>query len=67
MRELRKIDPHLKGLVATGYALEEDLQELVEEGIVDIVHKPFDVDTLEEIVRRVLGEGTFAPSGASNG
>ena len=56
MRKLRILDPSLKGLVMTGYALEEDLQELREEGILDVVHKPFTVDSLGEAVRRALDE-----------
>ena len=51
MRELRKIGPHLKGLVVTGYAVKEDLRE---EGIVDVLRKPFDVGALAEVVRHAL-------------
>ncbi|MEE9617186.1 MAG: PAS domain S-box protein, partial [Anaerolineae bacterium] len=51
MRELRKIDPHLKGLGVTGYAVKEDLRE---EGIVDVLRKPFDVGALAEVVRHAL-------------
>jgi two-component system cell cycle sensor histidine kinase/response regulator CckA len=54
MRELRKANPHLKAVVITGYTLEEDLRELREEGIVDVIHKPFDLGTVEEVVRRTL-------------
>ncbi len=54
MRELRKTDQQLKGVIVTGYALNEDLRELREEGITEVVYKPFDVDTLETAVRRAL-------------
>lgn len=54
MEELRKLDPHLKGLIITGYALKEDLQQLKEEGILEVVYKPFDIDTLAQVVRRAL-------------
>jgi PAS domain S-box-containing protein len=54
MRELRKENPHLKAVVMTGYTLEEDLRELMEEGIVDVIHKPFDLGTLEEVIRHAL-------------
>jgi two-component system cell cycle sensor histidine kinase/response regulator CckA len=56
MRNLRKVDPHLKGVVITGYALEDDLRGLREEGILEVVRKPFDVGTLGEVVRRVLDQ-----------
>ncbi len=57
MRELRKADPHLKALAITGYALTEGLGGLREEGILDVVPKPFEVNTLAEAVRRVLDTG----------
>ncbi|MEE9617442.1 MAG: PAS domain S-box protein [Anaerolineae bacterium] len=54
IRELRKTDPGLKTLVTAGYILAETLEELKEVGILDVVKKPFDVNTLAEIIRRVL-------------
>jgi two-component system cell cycle sensor histidine kinase/response regulator CckA len=54
MRELRKVNPHVKGLVITGYALGDDLHVLREEGILEVVQKPFDVGALGEVVRQVL-------------
>jgi len=56
MRELRTLDPELKGVIITGYALDEDIQALREEGIEDVIYKPFDVSTLEEVVHRALGD-----------
>ncbi len=54
VRELKKADPDLKVLAITGYPLTEGLQELREAGIMDVVQKPFEVNTLAEAVRRVL-------------
>jgi PAS domain S-box-containing protein len=54
MRELRGENPRLKGLAITGYALTEGMEELRGEGLLDVVQKPFDVDTLARIVRRAL-------------
>ena len=51
MRELRKMNPRVKGLAVTGYAASEELRE---EGIVDVFRKPFGVSTLAEVVRRAL-------------
>jgi two-component system cell cycle sensor histidine kinase/response regulator CckA len=57
MRELRKMNHQLKGVIVTGYTLNEDLHELRKEGIAGVVYKPFDVDTLEDAVRRALNSG----------
>jgi len=54
IQELRKTNPGLKALITTGYTLAEDLQELKEEGILDVVHKPFDMSILAEVIHRIL-------------
>jgi CheY-like chemotaxis protein len=57
VRELRKIDPRVKAVAATGYVLAKDLEGLKKEGITDIIHKPFDLDVLARVIRQVLDEG----------
>ena len=57
IRELRKTYPHLKAAAMTGYALEEDLRELKEEGNLEVVYKPLDMNTLAQVVRRALDGG----------
>jgi len=54
VRELNKTNPGLRALAITGYALTEDLGKLKEEGILDVVLKPFEMNTLAEAVRRAL-------------
>jgi two-component system cell cycle sensor histidine kinase/response regulator CckA len=54
VQELRKTTPDLKALAITGYIMQGDLRELEEEGFLDVVHKPFDVGTLAEVVRHIL-------------
>jgi PAS domain S-box-containing protein len=53
-RELRKIDSHVKVLALTGYTLAEEMKELKQAGILDVVHKPFEVKTLAEVIRQTL-------------
>jgi two-component system cell cycle sensor histidine kinase/response regulator CckA len=58
IQKLRKENPHLKVAAMTGYVLAEDLQELKEEGSLEIVHKPLDTNTLARVVRHALdGDG----------
>ncbi len=57
IRELRKVHPHLKAVAMTGYALAEDLRELKEEGNLEVVYKPLDMNTLARVVRRALDGG----------
>jgi PAS domain S-box-containing protein len=54
MQELKKADPHLRILAITGYALTGDLEALKEEGFLNVVQKPFDMDGLARAARRAL-------------
>jgi PAS domain S-box-containing protein len=56
VQELRKINSRVKAVAATGYVLAKDLEELKKEGITDIIHKPFDMDVLAQVIRQVLDE-----------
>ncbi len=53
-RELRKRFHDLKALAITGYVAEQDVRELQEAGFLDVVCKPFDLQTLAEVIRRAL-------------
>ncbi|OQY19394.1 MAG: hypothetical protein B6I35_11685 [Anaerolineaceae bacterium 4572_32.2] len=55
VRELKKTTPYLKAVAVTGYALVDDKQELKQDGIQEVVRKPFEVSDLAEIIRQVLG------------
>ncbi|MEA3340999.1 MAG: response regulator, partial [Chloroflexota bacterium] len=56
LQELRKATPDLKVLALTGYAMEKSREELKEAGFLDVVYKPFEVDDLARVIRRVLDE-----------
>jgi len=56
MQELGRAIPTLKVLALTGYAMEESQEELKEAGFLDVVYKPFEMDTLAQVVRRALDE-----------
>ena len=53
-QELRKIASRVKVLAITGYTLAEEVKELKQAGILDVVHKPFEVKTLAEVIRQTL-------------
>jgi two-component system cell cycle sensor histidine kinase/response regulator CckA len=54
IHQLRKVAPHLKVLAITGYALPSDLEVGGDEGILDVINKPFGAHTLAQAVRRTL-------------
>ncbi len=53
--ELKKLSPHIKVLIATGYAGEEHLSKVKEAGIADIIHKPFKINDILPKIRTLLG------------
>jgi two-component system cell cycle sensor histidine kinase/response regulator CckA len=52
--ELKKTVPRVKVLAITGYTLIESVEELKRAGILNIIHKPFEVKTLAEVIRQTL-------------
>jgi len=54
LQELEKITPHVKALAITGYVVHKDLEALKAIGFLDVVQKPFDVETLAQIIRQAL-------------
>ena len=57
LKELLKIDPQLKVLVASGYSADASVKETIQMGAKGFVTKPFRVNEILRDVRRVLDEG----------
>lgn len=55
-RELLKINPDLKVIVATGYSSEERIKEIMSRGIKDFIVKPFNVEDLLLSLRKIIDE-----------
>jgi CheY-like chemotaxis protein len=54
VRKMRGTAPNLKALGITGYAVEEVAQELREVGFLGVISKPFAIETLARVTRRLL-------------
>ncbi len=52
--EMRKIDPEIKVLLATGYRHDERSEEIIQSGVKGFIQKPFTVYELSEAIHRVL-------------
>ena len=61
MRELRSLDPAVRGIVSSGYSNDPVLANPREHGFVDRLEKPYDLDELALVVGRVL-EAQVGPS-----
>jgi DNA-binding NarL/FixJ family response regulator len=49
-REMKKINPHVKALIASGYNLNSRRDAIVSEGIAGVLHKPFESQVLAQVV-----------------
>lgn len=55
--ELKQINPDIKAMLATGYSVESKVQEIVEDGILVCLKKPFTYDQLQRKITDMLSEG----------
>ena len=52
--ELKKLDPKIKAVLSTGYSRDGKAQEILDEGMMGYIQKPYQVDALLSKVRSVL-------------
>jgi DNA-binding NtrC family response regulator len=57
LEELKKIIPHLRAILLTGYPTLETAQKGFELGVSEYLVKPVDIDELEEKVEKILSSG----------
>ncbi len=53
-REMKKIHPHVKVLLSSGYSKDGQAQEILNEGVMGFVQKPYDMNQLFTALRKVL-------------
>ena len=56
MRELLIIDPHVKAIVSSGYSSDPIMSDYRQYGFRDVIEKPYRIEDLEELIRRVIAE-----------
>jgi PAS domain S-box-containing protein len=52
--ELRKIDPHARAIVSSGYSNDPIMAHPTEYGFDDVIDKPYDVDKMRTALQRVI-------------
>ncbi len=53
-RELRKINPRLKAILSSGYGINGKAQEILDDGVMAFIQKPYLMDQLGRIVKQAL-------------
>ena len=56
-REIKTINPEARVVVASGYAVDDDLDQCMQEGATQFLHKPFLLEDLFEIVKKHTQSG----------
>ncbi|WP_160153469.1 PAS domain S-box protein [Microbulbifer sp. ALW1] len=59
--ELKRINPGIKAMLSTGYSVESKVQEILADGILDCIKKPFTYDQLQQKISTMLADGHLAP------
>ena len=54
-QEIQKIDPRVKVLFVTGYALNESVREALQEGAYSVLTKPVDPNDLLTLIKSITG------------
>ena len=54
LEELKKIDPHIRAMVLTGYPTLQTAQKALDLGASEYLIKPIDIDEIEEKVDKIL-------------
>jgi PAS domain S-box-containing protein len=52
---LKKIDPEVRVIISSGFAQEEDLKQLKQEGLLYFVRKPHQTAALSQVIHKALG------------
>ena len=53
-RSLKKINPEIKAIIASGYSLNNDINEIIKDGAKAFLQKPFDMNEIANQIRVIL-------------
>jgi len=56
--QLRRLDPHVRVVLASGYSEEEIAGRFASESLVGVLQKPYSLTSLRELLRGVAGRGS---------
>ncbi|MEW6455164.1 MAG: response regulator [Acidobacteriota bacterium] len=56
LKKILEINPEAKVIVSSGYPKEERMNKLIELGAVDFIKKPFQLNKLIKLIRKILDE-----------
>ena len=51
---LKNMDPDVKVIIASGYGMDKDIQNLLDNGVLEFVQKPFTLEKLSDIMHKIM-------------
>ena len=52
--ELKKINPHIKAIVSSGQATNDEVEKMILEGALGFIQKPFEINYLSKMINEAL-------------
>ncbi|MCF6149298.1 MAG: response regulator [Candidatus Kuenenia sp.] len=65
--EIKKVSPATKAVIMTGYGSTEAVIEAMHTGVSDFITKPFKLEHIKKVIRKVLNEHGNSDANADNG
>ncbi len=65
-REMQRIDPRVRVVISSGFSSDSTASQIINEGALGYVQKPYDIDVLARIVREALKKNPAAINPSSN-
>ena len=57
LRKLKEINPGVRAVLSTGYALDDSIQRILDEGTAGFVQKPYRLEQLSKVVAKARNGG----------
>jgi len=51
---MREINPDVKVILCSGYSMNDEVQQILNEGVLDFMQKPFQFDEINDAINRVM-------------
>ncbi|WP_250461048.1 hybrid sensor histidine kinase/response regulator [Microbulbifer litoralis] len=58
---LKRINPDIRAMLSTGYSVDSKVQEILADGILDCIPKPFTYEQLQEKIEALIQDGQLKP------
>ena len=53
-RALKRVNPEVQAILSTGYSLNQTVQEILDEGLLGVINKPYEFNQIADVVSRAL-------------